>query len=306
MERKAAAEILRKEMNLHGLQDWSVRLNQNADSRFLGLCSYKDKCIILSAHHIDIHPDPDVINTIRHEIAHALTPGQGHNDVWAEKAREIGCDNTSACSNLSLSPEIIDAIRSGATVEVTFDEQVIRTPKYNITRLQDKCEVCGRVARTLSEKLIETPGDTEPNMKLISLECGHIMFRKIPKGTPFHTFQAYGDVSCAHQWDKNNCVLCNRKRLYKFQVDGAQFLEAGLSVNNGAACFDDMGLGKTNQAMAVIYFHVEWWPVLWVVKSALKYQTSAALLNWCGDKHVPQIINTSKDWLIPTSLAMTC
>ena len=68
-------------------------------------------------------------------------PGHGHDEVWASKAREMGCDNTLPCSNLSLSPDIIDAIRSGADVEVTFDEQVIRTPKYNITRLQDKCEL---------------------------------------------------------------------------------------------------------------------------------------------------------------------
>jgi len=146
MERKDATLFLRTKLNEHGLQDWSVRLNQNPDTHFLGLCSYKDKTIILSAHHIDIHPEPDVRNTILHEVAHALTPGEHHNEIWAAKAREIGCDNTMPCSNLSLSPEIIDAIRSGATVEVTFDEQVIRTPKYYITRLQDKCESCGKVA----------------------------------------------------------------------------------------------------------------------------------------------------------------
>ena len=72
MTRQEAGQFLRDELNKHGLKDWSVRLNQNANSHFLGLCSHKDKCIILSAHHIDIHPTPDVINTIRHEVAHAL------------------------------------------------------------------------------------------------------------------------------------------------------------------------------------------------------------------------------------------
>ena len=267
MTRSEATHELRKLLTEHGLNDWSVRLNHNAESRFLGLCSYKDKCIILSSHHIDIHPSPDVLNTIRHEVAHALCPYHGHDDTWADKARELGCDNTLPCSNLSLSPAIIDAIRSGADVEVTFEEQVIRTPKYTITRLQDKCEVCGKVAKTKSENLMVNPSPDMPDMKFIMLECGHHIFRTIPKGTPFHTFQAFGDKNCEHAWDKNTCMKCNRKRPYDFQIIGARFLEAGLAVNKGAACFDEMGLGKTIQAEMVVYFHPELWPVLWVVKA---------------------------------------
>lgn len=303
MDRKDATFFLRTEMNKHGLQDWSVRLNNDANSSFLGLCSHKDKTIILSAHHIDIHPEPDIKNTCLHEIAHALVGvGQGHNDVWAIKAREVGCDNTLPCSNLSLDPTVIDAIRSGATVEVTFEEHVIRTPRYNITRLQDKCPTCGKVARTKDEKLIVMSGDMSPNIKLITLECGHVITRKIPKGTPFHMFQMGGNPLCKHEWDKNNCVKCSRKRPYQFQLEGMGFLEAGLAVNMGAACFDEMGLGKTIQAGGVVFFHEELWPCLWVVKSGLKYQTASFIQDWLnGDSsnvHIPQIINTSKDILL--------
>jgi len=301
MTRQEASQYLRDKMNEHGLIDWSVRLNQNPDSKFLGLCSYKDKCIILSAHHIDIHPTEDVKNTILHEIAHALVgPGFAHGPTWEAKAREVGCDNTLPCSNLTLDPHIIDAIRSGADVEVTFDTQVIRTPKYTVTRLQDKCNVCGKVAKMASESIMTMPGDDQPDMKFITLECGHMMVKYIPKGTPFHTFQMGGDPTCQHTWNKNHCILCNRYKPYDFQVEGMKFLEAGLSMQKGAACFDEMGLGKTIQAGGVIYFNQQTLsPTLWIVKSALKYQTSSFILYWMGDEHVPQVVNTSKDWLIP-------
>src|SRR3990167_9600775 len=135
MNRITAVKTCRKELDKYNLQDWHIRLTTNLDGRntFLGMCSYKDKCIILNAHHIEIHPEPEVINTIRNEIAHALMPGQGHNDIWCAKAKEIGCTNTAPCSHLSFTPEIIDAIRSGATVEVTYETDIIHKPKYQIT-----------------------------------------------------------------------------------------------------------------------------------------------------------------------------
>lgn len=299
MQRHEATHLLRTELNKYGLTDWAVRLNNNPTSHFLGLCSYKDKCIILSSHHIDMHPDADVVNTILHEVAHALCPRHGHDEVWAAKAREIGCDNTLPCSNLSLSPDIIDAIRSGADVEVTFDEQVIRTPKYTVTRLQDKCAQCGKVAKTAKEVTIPNPREDRPDAKYITLECGHVIIKSIPKGTPFHTFQLGGDPLCAHQWDKNTCLLCDRKRPFQFQIEGMQFLERALATASGGAILDEMGLGKTIQAGGLIKFHPELWPTLWIVKSGLKYQFASFLINWLGVEHVPQVINSSSDVLWP-------
>jgi SNF2 family DNA or RNA helicase len=284
MIREDAIKLCREELDKQNLTDWHIRLTQKIEGRntFLGLCSYKDKCIILNAHHLDIHPEIEVLNTVRHEVAHALCPGEQHNEIWAAKARELGCTNTLPCSHLSFSPEIIDAIRSGATVEVSYETEVIHRPKYQITRLQDKCEVCGKVAKSLRENLITNSDPFKPNEKFIFLECGHLLVKKIPKGTPFQTLKSSDD-----------------KTLYPFQIDGARFIEQALSVNKGAAVFDEMGLGKTVQALAYLKFHNEALPVLFIVKSGIKFQWFKEILRWCGDEYLAQVINSSNDWVIP-------
>jgi hypothetical protein len=304
MTRENATKICRQELAKHGLSDWHIRLTQATN--VLGLCSYKDKTIILSTFHLDTHPDPEIVNTIRHEIAHALCPGHGHNDVWKFKAIEVGCTNTAPCSHLSFSPEIIDAIRSGATIEVTFETEIIHRPKYQITRLQDKCEVCGKVAKTKNEVMELGKTDTAPDKKYIFLECGHLIVKTIPKGTPFHTLVSNGwephIQTCKHEWDvefKNKCTKCGEFKLYPFQVEGARFTEAALSVNKGDGIFDEMGLGKTVQSLAYLKFHPENSPVLFIVKSGLKFQWFKEILRWIGPEFLAQIINTSNDFLIP-------
>lgn len=227
MTRSEYTQYCRNLLNEQGLSDWSVRLTTDLNKPFLGLTSYKDKCIILNAHHCDIHPDIEVIDTLKHEVAHALCIGEGHNEVWQQQARALGCLHTEACSHLSFSPDIIDAIRSDANVEVETIEEVIYKPKYTISRLQDKCEFCGKVAKEKSSNLITNSDPIKPDEKYIWLECGHLIVKKIPKGTPFQTI-----------------VSDDGKSPYPFQVEGARFIESALSINRGAAVFDEMGLGK--------------------------------------------------------------
>lgn len=284
MTKESAIKLCREELDKHNLIDWHIRFNNTVERRhsYLGLCSYKDKCIILNSYHIEIHPEPEVLNTIRHEIAHALTPGCGHNEVWSDKAKEIGCTNTAPCSHLSFSPEIIDAIRSGATVEVSYETEIIHKPKYQITRLQDKCDECGKVAKESSSTLIENDDPFLPDTKWINLECGHFLIKKIPKGTPFQTIES-----------------SDGKKPYPFQIEGMRFTEAALSINKGAAIFDEMGLGKTIQVLGYLKFHSESLPVLLIVKSSIKYQWFKEISRWLGDEYIPQIISTSNDPLIP-------
>ncbi len=303
MNRNNASELTKQELHKYGLTDWGVRISTDAESPFLGLCSYKDKIIILNAHHIDIHSDVDIINTIKHEIAHALCPGQGHNDIWASKAKEIGCDNTLPCSSLSLPAHIIDAIRSGNMVECITEEEthVIRRPKYVVTRLQDKCPDCGKVAKEkFSIETIDKEGNT---VKLITLECFHIIKKIIPRGTPFESVVSNSwkpeIANCKHEWNKTQCIKCNEYKLYPFQIAGCRAAESGLSIQKGFGIFDDMGLGKTVQALMIVKFHIEYTPTLYIFKSSIKFQAMKEILRWLGPEYLPQIIYTSKDFIYP-------
>lgn len=300
MTRDAAVIFCRDELKKYNLDGWKVRVSAT-DNSFLGLCSYRDKCIILNSNHLDMHSDADVINTIRHEVAHALTPGMAHNEIWQSKARAIGCDNTLPCSNLSLPPHIIDAIRSGATVEVFVEEQVVRTPHYRVTRLQDRCPDCGKVAVVKNEmKYDDEDGNT---VKLQFLECHHIIKTLIPAGTPFHRMVSndWKDEvkNCKHNWDKNKCLNCGEFRPFAFQVEGMRFLESALLTAKGGGIFDEQGLGKTIQGLGYIKFTPDRFPVLFTLKSGLKFQFYMEIMKWLGPNYIPQVIETSKDFIIP-------
>ena len=84
--------------------------------RRLGVCKYHSKRIEISAYLAMARPQ-DVMNTLLHEIAHAIVGhAEGHGPVWVNKALELGCDGR-RCSE---------------------DMGVERTYK-------GKCSVCGKV-----------------------------------------------------------------------------------------------------------------------------------------------------------------
>lgn len=303
MDRTIAFKLLRTELDSNGLNDWGIRLTTDPNQSYLEMCLHRDKVIILNSHHIDIHPQAEVICTIKHEVAHALTPSHGHDSIWSAKAREIGCDNTLPCSHLNLPEAVIDAIRSGQMIEMTVEEEthVIRRPKYTITRLQDKCPDCGKIAKELfAIESIDKDGNT---VKLITLECFHIIRKVIPRGTPFDSIVTNGwkesIKNCKHVWTKNQCNECGEYKLFNFQIVGAKALESGLSTQKGFGVFDDMGLGKTIQALAVIKFHPEYTPTLYIVKSGIKFQFFKEVIRILGPDYLGQIISTSKDYVFP-------
>ena len=300
MDRTIATKYLRSRLDSQGLHDWKLRLNTDISWPFFGLCDHEKKTIFVNAHHIDTHDEKEVENTINHEVAHAVVgPGNGHNEIWQAKALELGCYNTEPCASFGLSPAAIDAIRSGAQLELTFEEQVIRKPKYTINILRDKCPECGKVAEELfSFDSVDKEGN---EIKMITLKCFHIIKKIIPKATPFEKFItfAHRDNGCPHEWDKNHCLKCNAYRLFPFQVEGCRFIERAFATNKGAGIFDQQGLGKTMQAIGFTYHHPEALPLLVVAKSGLRYQWFKQFILWGGPTWIGQIISTSRDPILP-------
>ncbi|AGK87556.1 SprT-like protein [Mycobacterium phage HINdeR] len=86
-----AREITERLMQEHGLKGWTFKFT-NA-KRTAGICIYRDKTIGLSRYLLAQRPYEESLNTITHEIAHALVGGMhGHDAAWQRKHRELGGD----------------------------------------------------------------------------------------------------------------------------------------------------------------------------------------------------------------------
>jgi predicted SprT family Zn-dependent metalloprotease len=92
MNLKDAKTLALSKMKEHGLSDeWTFKFNNRKSA--VGTCSYKKREIQLSKHFVKINDEKIILNTILHEIAHALdTKKSGHGRPWKIIAIGIGCD----------------------------------------------------------------------------------------------------------------------------------------------------------------------------------------------------------------------
>lgn len=78
-------------MKQHGLLEKGWKFGFDNAKRRNGACEYGIKTIWLSRHYVKLNSEELIIDTILHEIAHALTPRDaGHGPVWKAKCAEIG------------------------------------------------------------------------------------------------------------------------------------------------------------------------------------------------------------------------
>jgi len=84
-----AANLARNLMNQHNLGHWVFEFDRA--KRRAGCCKHSQQTIALSEYYTKLNSEADILDTLKHEIAHALVGfKQGHNHVWKAMCLKIG------------------------------------------------------------------------------------------------------------------------------------------------------------------------------------------------------------------------
>ena len=90
MDINKAKELGLKLLKEHNLEDWILRFD-NCKRRF-GQCRPVEEVISMSKLIVELNTEAEFVDTVKHEIAHALVGCRHNHDyVWKDKAVAIGC-----------------------------------------------------------------------------------------------------------------------------------------------------------------------------------------------------------------------
>jgi predicted SprT family Zn-dependent metalloprotease len=149
VELEKASELLNQEMAKHGLYQQGWRTRWDNAKRRCGSCCFNRKVISLSRPYVRLNNAEEILDTIRHEIAHALVGFEhAHDSVWLAKAREIGTKGTRCkTSNVSVSPGRYTGTCLGCGITVQRYKRLPLTTLQGLSKFGHlKCP------KTLSEK----------------------------------------------------------------------------------------------------------------------------------------------------------
>jgi predicted SprT family Zn-dependent metalloprotease len=133
----------------HGLGDWKFEFD-HARRRF-GCCHISRKKITLSRPLTLLNDEPEVRDTLLHEIAHALEPTDGHGPRWR-----------AAC------------VRVGAKPVRCYTDKTVRSPARPPAKLVMTCEVCQWVV----------PRQRQPKRRAICRKCRTPVTIRAASGIP--------------------------------------------------------------------------------------------------------------------------
>lgn len=86
------AQLLAQQLIELHLPNTGWKFKFDSAKRRFGQCNYSKRYISLSKPLTIANDEDEVRDTILHEIAHALTPGHGHDHIWKSICRSIGAN----------------------------------------------------------------------------------------------------------------------------------------------------------------------------------------------------------------------
>ena len=102
MDRSRLIAVATELFHLNGLDVRGWRLEFRRFGHRLGSCCSRKRVVAIDAFYADNNDEVHVLDTLRHEVAHALVgPSQGHGQTWKAMARKLGCI-PKACSKTGI------------------------------------------------------------------------------------------------------------------------------------------------------------------------------------------------------------
>lgn len=125
------ALLAKKLLDRHGLaaDGWTFRWNTS--KRKFGLCRYNKKTIELSSILSEHQTQDQIYDTLIHEVAHALTPGNGHGALWKKMAEKLGIKPSRLGS---MTDESREKMKEHAPWAMMFRGKIIKTYYRKPTR----------------------------------------------------------------------------------------------------------------------------------------------------------------------------
>jgi predicted SprT family Zn-dependent metalloprotease len=141
-EARQIVTILLSEHNLYG---WNLKFG--TAKKQAGYCSYANKTINLSKTLMAARTYEGTMDTIRHEIAHALTRGDGHGSRWQTKFKELGGNGERLWTGDTLvKPEAVQGIYEGTCPGCGR--------KVNKHRMPSRITSCGKCSSVFNPQFI--------------------------------------------------------------------------------------------------------------------------------------------------------
>jgi len=127
------------------LRDWSFTFNRR--KRCLGLCRHHEKRIELSIFYVAANNEESVVDTVLHEIAHALAgPAAGHGPRWKAMCVKIGAKPERLDDEATMPTGRWRAVCPTCRTQYSRHRKPMRNRRYS-------CRACGPQTGMLSFKM---------------------------------------------------------------------------------------------------------------------------------------------------------